>query len=43
MIIYWPPMSIVQIEKNFSENVLAETFPNPTDVRLLHVKYNAVM
>lgn len=38
-----PPINIVQIEKNFSENVLAETFPKPTEVKLLHVKYNAVM
>lgn len=38
-----PPINIVQIEKNFSENVFAETFPNPTEVKLLQVKYNAVI
>ena len=38
-----PPINIVQIEKNFSEKVFAETFPKPTEVRLLQVKYNAVM
>lgn len=38
-----PPINIVQMEKNFSENVFAETFPNPTEVKLLQVKYNAVM
>jgi len=31
------------MEKNFSENVFAETLPKPTDVRLLQVKYSAVM
>lgn len=38
-----PPMSIVQMEKNFSENVFAETLPKPTEVKLLQVKYSAVM
>jgi len=38
-----PPINIVQMEKNFSENVFAETFPKPTEDRLLQVKYNAVM
>lgn len=31
------------MENNFSENVFADTLPNPTDVKLLQVKYNAVM
>lgn len=33
---------MIQIANIFSFSVFAETLPNPTDVRLLHVKYNAV-
>lgn len=40
---YSHPMSIEQIENIFSALVLGEMFPNPTLVRLLNVKYNAVM
>lgn len=36
------PMSMTQMEKIFSELVLGDTFPNPTLVRLLKVKYSAV-
>lgn len=36
------PMSIITMEKIFSAFVLAETFPNPTLVRLDVVKYKAV-
>jgi hypothetical protein len=32
----------MQIQKIFSINVFADTFPNPTDVKLVHVKYSAV-
>lgn len=35
-------MSITQIEKIFSELVFGDTFPKPTLVRLLKVKYRAV-
>ena len=35
-------MSMVQMEKIFSESVLAETFPKPTLVRLLRAKYKDV-
>lgn len=35
-------MSMVQMEKIFSESVLADTFPNPTLVRLLKAKYSDV-
>ncbi|KAK1332468.1 hypothetical protein QTO34_007147 [Cnephaeus nilssonii] len=38
-----PPISMVQMEKIFSASVLAETFPNPTLVRLLSVKYRAAI
>lgn len=38
-----PPISMVQMEKIFSASVLAETFPNPTLVRLLRVKYRAAI
>lgn len=34
---------MIHIEKIFSELVLAETLPKPTLVRLLKVKYSAVM
>jgi hypothetical protein len=37
-----PPTSIVQMLNIFSEVVFAETLPNPTLVRLEHVKYRAV-
>ena len=37
-----PPISIVQMEKIFSESVLADTFPKPTLVRLLRAKYSEV-
>lgn len=36
------PISMTQMEKIFSELVLGETFPKPTLVRLLKVKYSAV-
>ncbi len=36
------PMSMTQMEKIFSGLVLGETFPNPTLVKLLKVKYRAV-
>lgn len=35
---YVPPMSIIMMEKIFSANVFAATFPNPTDVKLEQVK-----
>ena len=35
-------MSMVQMEKIFSELVFGETLPNPTLVKLLNVKYRAV-
>jgi hypothetical protein len=38
-----PPISMVQMEKIFSASVLADTFPNPTLVRLLRVKYRAAI
>ena len=34
---------MTQMEKTFSEFVLGETFPKPTDVKLEKVKYNAVI
>ena len=34
---------MTQIEKIFSELVFGETLPKPTLVRLLNVKYNAVI
>ena len=37
------PINITQMEKIFSVLVFGETFPNPTLVRLLNVKYKAVM
>lgn len=37
------PTSITQIVKIFSASVLGATLPNPTDVKLLNVKYSAVM
>lgn len=37
-----PPISMVQIEKIFSESVLAETLPKPTLVKLLKAKYSEV-
>lgn len=37
-----PPISMMQMEKIFSELVFGETFPKPTLVRLLKVKYRAV-
>ena len=39
---YLHPMSMTQMEKIFSELVFGDTFPNPTLVRLLKVKYRAV-
>ena len=38
---FLPPMSMAHTENIFSALVFAETFPNPTLVRLVHVKYNA--
>ena len=40
--LYSQPMSMTQMEKIFSGLVFGETFPNPTLVRLLKVKYRAV-
>lgn len=37
------PINIITMEKIFSAFVLAETFPKPTLVRLLVVKYKAVI
>lgn len=42
IIFYPPPISMVHIEKIFSESVLAETFPKPTLVKLLSAKYRDV-
>ena len=39
---YLHPISIIRIEKIFSEFVLGDTFPKPTLVKLLKVKYKAV-
>ena len=36
-------MSMTQMEKIFSLLVFGEMFPNPTLVKLLNVKYKAVM
>ena len=36
-------MSMTHTEKIFSELVLGATLPKPTEVRLLNVKYRAVM
>lgn len=38
-----PPISMTQIEKIFSASVLADTFPKPTLVKLLRVKYSDAM
>lgn len=35
-------MSIMMMVKTFSAVVFAETLPNPTEVRLVKVKYKAV-
>ena len=35
-------MSMATIEKIFSVSVFGLTFPNPTLVRLVHVKYRAL-
>ena len=40
---YSHPISITQMPNTFSELVLGDTLPKPTDVRLLKVKYKAVM
>ena len=37
------PTSMTMTEKTFSEFVFGETLPKPTDVKLLKVKYMAVM
>ena len=39
---YLQPNHITKIVNTFSALVVAETFPNPTVVKLLNVKYNAV-
>lgn len=39
---YLPPISIIIMVKTFSAVVFADTLPNPTEVRLVNVKYNAV-
>lgn len=43
IIVFLPPINIVQMLKIFSELVFADTLPKPTLVKLEHVKYNAVM
>lgn len=43
MFIYLHPTSITQIVKIFSASVFGATFPNPTDVSDVNVKYNAVI
>ena len=40
---YLQPISIIHIANIFSEFVFGDTFPNPTLVKLLKVKYNAVI
>ena len=40
--VYLHPISMISIENIFSEFVLGDTFPNPTLVKLLKVKYKAV-
>lgn len=40
---YLPPINIIITQKIFSYDVFADTLPNPTDVKLLKVKYSAVM
>ena len=40
--LYSPPISITTIAKVFSWFVLGATFPNPTLVKLVRVKYNEV-
>jgi len=37
------PTSITQIVKAFSASVFGATFPNPTDVSEVNVKYKAVI
>ena len=39
--LHLPPINMAHIENIFSGFVLAETLPNPTLVKLLHVKYKA--
>lgn len=41
--IYLHPTSITHIVKIFSGSVFGATLPNPTDVNVVNVKYNAVM
>lgn len=41
--IYLHPTSITQIVKIFSGSVFGATFPKPTDVSVVNVKYKAVM
>ena len=38
-----PPISMMITEKNFSHQVFAETFPNPTVVSEVQQKYKAVI
>lgn len=40
---FLPPINIIIIQKTFSVDVFPETFPKPTLVREVNVKYNAVM
>ena len=40
---FLPPISMMITEKNFSHQVFAETFPNPTVVSEVQQKYKAVM
>lgn len=37
-----PPINMLTMVKSFSKSVLAETLPNPTLVKHVNVKYNAV-
>ena len=43
MNVYLQPTNITQMVNIFSPSVFGATFPNPTDVKLLKVKYRAVM
>ena len=40
---FLPPINMAMMEKIFSALVLADTFPKPTLVRLVQVKYKAEM
>lgn len=42
-VLYLQPINMTHIENTFSVFVFGDTFPKPTLVRLLNVKYSAVM